>query len=112
MSTMEQTGNGYTFDTFAGEENAPFFLGTIIGKFTGNPGGFISNYREWHILLAGIVAGAKAPTLDNVPECPPLWKDKAHYFDTPAIIVNVAKCQWPTIAVVLAGFAAKAQGLW
>jgi len=109
---VQQTGNGYTYDNYAGEESAPFFLGTWIGKITGNPGGFISNYREWHILLAGCVAGVKAATLSNVPDCPPLWLDEQQYFDTPAMVVNVVKCQWPTVSLAIAGLATKTVGLW
>jgi len=109
---MTPEGNGYTYDLYAGEENAPFFIGTFIGKITGNEGGFISNYREWHILLKAVWAGARAPTLENVPDCPPLWLDEEQYWNTPAMIVNVIKCQWPSIAVFLAGLGTKSLGLW
>lgn len=105
-------GNGYEFDTFAGEENAPFFLGTIIGNITGDSGGFISNYREWHILLSAIVEGFKTKTLGNIPDCPPLWVDEQQYWDVPCMVSNVIKCQWPTASIVLSAYATKLMGVW
>lgn len=109
---MTPEGNGYTIDNFAGEQDAPFFLGTWIGKVTGNPGGFISNYREWHILLAAIICGLKTPIMFNVPDCPPLWLDEQQYWDTPCMIANLVRCQYPTITVVVGGWITKILGLW
>jgi len=108
---VEETGNGYDRDDFAGEENAPFFLGTWIAVITRNPGGFISNYREWHILMAAVNRGLRTKTMFNVPDCPPKWKDKQLYWDTPAMFANVVKCQWPTLSIVAAWFAAKVLGI-
>ena len=107
------TGPGYTTDPFnTPEERAEgFFVGAFVGKFTGEKDGFLSTYREWHILLAGISAGARAKTLENVPECPPLWADEMQYFNIPAMVVNVIKCQWPTITLVIMGLTAKASGV-
>lgn len=99
---MELTGPGYTEDPFKGEENAPFFLGTLIGKITGEKDGFISSYREWHIMLMGISAGMSAKTLEDFPKCPPLWADEAQYYEFPGKIANIIKCQWPSI-IALAG---------
>ena len=110
MIIME--GNGYTFDNYASEGDAPFFLGTWIAKITGNEGGFISNYREWHILLAALWAGARAKTLENVPDCPPLWVDEEQYWNTPAMLVNVIKCQWPSVSLFLGALGTKILGLW
>lgn len=109
-----QTGRaGYDFDPYddAGERAEGMFVGKLIGKFTGETDGFCSTYREWHIFLAGISAGLKAGTLSAVPDCPPLWQDEAQYFNTPAMIANVVKCQWPTVALVLAGLGVKVSGL-
>ena len=92
---------GYDFDPFdsPGEKVEGFFIGTMIGKFTGETDGFLSTYREWHIFLQGMYAGFRAPTLGAVPECPPLWQDEAQYFQGPAMVANVIKCQWPSLAV-------------
>lgn len=106
-----QTGPGYTDDPFKGEENTPFFLGALIAKVTGDPDGFISTVREWHILSKAIPAGLKAKTMENVPACPPLWADESQYWDTPAMAANIIKCQWPTVVVVLSGIAAKYSGI-
>lgn len=94
---------GYEFDPYKGEEATPFFIGTFIARFTGEKDGFLSTYREWHIFLAGVSAGFHAPTFANVPQCPPLWTDEMQYFDTPAIVTNVIKCQWPVLAAVIMG---------
>lgn len=97
---------GYEYDPYdsPGERAEGMFVGTFIGRFTGETDGFCSTYREWHIFLAGISAGFKAPTLGQVPDCPPLWQDEAQYFNTPAMVANVVKCQWPTVAAVIMGY--------
>jgi hypothetical protein len=104
---------GYDYDPYdsPGERAEGMFIGKLIGKFTGEADGFCSTYREWHIFLAGISAGFKAATLGQVPDCPPLWQDEAQYFNTPAMVANVVKCQWPTAALVLAGLGAKTIGV-
>jgi hypothetical protein len=105
---------GYDYDPYdsPGERAEGFFIGKLIAKFTGEPDGFLSTTREWHILLAAIPAGLKAGTLSAVPDCPPLWQDEAQYFNTPAMIANVVKCQWPGVVTVIAGLiAANAAGI-
>jgi hypothetical protein len=99
---------GYDYDPHdsPGERAEGFFVGKLIGKFTGETDGFCSTSREWHIFLAGISAGLRAGTLEQVPECPPLWQDEMQYFNTPAMVANVVKCQWPGIVTVLGGIAA------
>ena len=94
---------GYDFDPFdsPGEKVEGFFIGTIIGKFTGEGDGFLSTYREWHIFIQGMYAGFRAPTLGAVPECPPLWQDEAQYFEGAAMVTNVIKCQWPTVVAAI-----------
>lgn len=96
---------GYDFDPYdtQGERAEGFFIGRVIGKFTGESDGFCSTYREWHIMLAGISAGFKAPTFGQVPDCPPLWQDESQYFNTPAMVANVIKCQWPAIVLFASG---------
>lgn len=100
----EPAGPGYTTDPYKDEGDAPFFLGTMFAGLTGDADGFISTYREWHIMLAGIGAGLRAKTFENVPECPPLWEDEKQYWDVPAMVANVVKCQWPTVATVISGY--------
>lgn len=105
---------GYDYDPYdsPGERAEGMFIGRILGKFTGDPDGFCSTYREWHILLAGVSAGLKAGTLSQVPDCPPLWMDEMQYFNTPAMLANVLKCQWPGVVTVVGGIlAANAAGI-
>jgi len=113
--TTTVTGRpGYEYDPYdsPGERAEGMFIGMLIGRFTGETDGFCSTYREWHILLAGISAGFKAPTLGQVPDCPPLWQDEAQYFNTPAMVANVIKCQWPTVAALIMGYGGlKAAGI-
>lgn len=104
----QQTGPGYTEDPYdsPGERAEGMFVGKIINMVLkpfglDDPAGFCSTYREWHILLAGIVAGLKAGTLEQVPDCPPLWKDEMQYFNTPAMVANVLKCQWPSLVAMI-----------
>ena len=98
---------GYEFDPYrdeSGEVEDGFTF--LFVKWTGK-GGLFSTWRERHIGIAGIVAGLKAGTLENVPDCPPLWADECQYFNGCAMIANVLKCQWPgIIATVTAGIAA------
>jgi len=102
-----QTGPGYAEDPYdsPGERAEGFFIGNIISKFTGESDGFCSTYREWHIFLAAVTTGLRAKTFENVPECPPLWKDERQYWDMPAMIANVIKCQWPGVVAVIGGLA-------
>lgn len=104
---------GYDFDPYdsPGERAEGMFIGRMIGKVTGESGGFCSTYREWHILLAGVSAGFRSPILGQVPECPPLWQDEAQYFNSAAMVANVIKCQAPTAALVLAGAVATGAGV-
>ena len=108
----EELRPGYNYDPYKDETAEDFFIGKLISKVTGDPYGFLSTAREWHIFLAGIAAGARARTLENVPECPPLWRDEKQYFDTPAMITNVIKCQWPSIVTFIAAMGTKAAGVW
>ena len=102
---------GYDYDPYdtPGEKVEGFFVGNLIGKFTGETDGFLSTYREWHIFVRGAYAGFRGPTLGAVPECPPLWRDEAQYFEGSAMVTNVLKCQWPT---VVAGIVAIGAGTY
>jgi hypothetical protein len=109
--SVTQTGPGYTEDPYdtPGERAEGFFVGKIANFFLSRmglsePDGFCSTSREWHIMLAGITAGLKAGTLSAVPECPPKWTDEKQYWDMPAMIANVLKCQWPSVVVLVGGF--------
>ena len=108
-----KTGPGYDSDPYdtPGERAEGFFVGVLFSKFTG-PDGFCSTSREWHIMLAGITAGLKAGTLSAVPDCPPKWTDEKQYWDMPAMIANVFKCQWPAVVTLVGGyFGLKAAGI-
>lgn len=116
---------GYDFDDYdtPGERAEGFFVGVLFGKLLAwigrllgiatldDPSGFLSTYREWHIFIQGLYAGFRAKTFGDVPECPPLWSDESQYFEGAAMFANVVKCQWPTMALVLAGFGAKVSGI-
>lgn len=104
-----QTGPGYTEDPydFPGERAEGFFVGNVVGLIPIlKDSSFCSTAREWHIMLAGITAGLKAGILSDVPDCPPKWTDEKQYWDLPAMIANVVKCNVPgvvaTITAVLA----------
>lgn len=105
-------GPGYTFDPYKDEGEAKFFLGALIGRLTGDPDGFLSTYREWHIFVAAIVAGLKAGTLNEVPSCPPLWEDETQYWGPPAMFANVLKCQWPSFLAFTTVLIAKINGVF
>jgi hypothetical protein len=90
------------YDT-PGERAEGFFVGKIIGKFTGETDGFCSTYREWHILLAGIWAGMKAAQFADIPECPEYWADEAQYYHGGALVSNVAKIYGTSAGATLAG---------
>jgi hypothetical protein len=102
---------GYDYDPYdtPGERAEGMFIGNLLGKFTGETDGFCSTYREWHIFVRGMYAGFRGPTMGAVPECPPLWRDEAQYFEGAAMATNVIKCQWPT---VVAGIAAVGLGTY
>lgn len=104
---------GVDYDPYdAADERAEgFFLGKIFAKVTGETDGFISTYREWHVMVQGAYAGFRAATLGAVPTCPPLWQDEAQYYEGAAMVTNVIKCQWPTIAIALGGLASHVAGL-
>ena len=114
----EPTGPGYTEDPYNsdGEKVEGFFVGSLVNlalKPLGlsDPSGFCSTYREWHIMLAAINAGLRAGTFENIPDCPPLWRDEMQYWNMPAMVANIVKCQWPTVTVVLSGILVKYAGL-
>ena len=94
---------GYDFDPYdsPGEKAEGMFVGTIIGKFTGEADGFCSTYREWHIFWQGAYAGFRAKTLGDVPTVPPLWQDEGQYYEGAAMLFNVVKCQWPTVVAAI-----------
>jgi hypothetical protein len=96
---------GYNYDPYLGEDGEDFFIGKIFARWSG-PQGFCSTAREWHIMWAGINAGFRAKILGDVPKCPPLWVDEAAYFETAAMIANVAKCNIPGVVGTLGGVAA------
>lgn len=116
---------GYDYDPYdaPGEKAEGFFVGVLFGKVLGfigrkigietldDPSGFLSTYREWHISLAGAWAGLRAGTFADIPDCPPMWIDEIQYYRGFAAFFNVLKCQWPTVAVVLAGLGAKVSGI-
>ena len=88
-------GPGYTVDPYKEEGGeCDDFISHIFEPYTGK-GGLFSTWRERHIFLAGVVAGLKAGTLSNIPQCPPLWQDEVQYFDSAATFFNVLKSNWP-----------------
>jgi hypothetical protein len=97
-----KTGPGYTEDPYdsPGERAEGMFVGRYIATFTGDPDGFLSTYREWHIFLAAVTTGIRTKTLENIPECPPKWVDEKQYSDTPAMVANIIKCQWPGVSMI------------
>ena len=117
---------GKDYDPYdTGSERAEgFFVGVLFGKILSiigakfgiptldDPSGFMSTYREWHISLAGVWAGLRAGTFADIPDCPPLWMDELQYYRGAAAFANVIKCQWPTVSIALAAFAAKYLGVF
>lgn len=98
---------GYTFDPYKDEgAECDDIISHLFEPMTGR-GGLFSTWRERHIAIAGASAGFRAGTFSNVPDCPPLWQDEAQYFNGMAMVINVVKCQWPTILVVLGLLGAK-----
>jgi hypothetical protein len=101
-----ETGPGYTEDPYdSPEERAEgFFVGSVVGLIPIlKDSSFCSTAREWHILLAAVNKGFKVKTLENIPDCPPKWTDEKQYWDSPAMIANVLKCQWPGVVAVIGG---------
>ena len=96
---------GYDFDPYdsPAEHAEGFFIGKIIGKITGEADGFCSTYREWHIFVAGISAGFRAPQIGAIPSCPPLWAEEAQYYDAAAMVTNVAKIYGSSAIATLGG---------
>jgi len=87
-----KTGAGYTTDPYdTPEEKAECKdLITKVFAWTGKDGTF-STWRERHVFIRGAVAGLKAPALENVPNCPPMWDDEGQYWDAAAMGFNVGK---------------------
>ena len=67
------------------EIGTPFFL-----RWTGKDGTF-STWRERHISIRAFCAGWKSGILAPVPDCPAIWADEGQYWDSLAMIGNVAK---------------------
>jgi hypothetical protein len=87
---------GYEFDPYdAPDEHAEIFKvgDRVIWD------GLWSTYREIHISMKAIFAGLKASTLQNVPDCPPLWQDEGQYWLL-AMVANVAKIAIYTIILM------------
>jgi hypothetical protein len=97
---------GYEYDPYdsPGERAEGMFVGRWIGKITGDPDGFCSTSREWHIMWNGISDGLSAKTMDDFPKCPPLWIDEKPYYEGPGKLVNIIKCQWPTVVTLIMGY--------
>jgi hypothetical protein len=94
---------GVNYDPYkdeGGEVND--FITKIFYPISG-ANGIFSTWRERHIGLAGASNGWRAPTMGNVPACPPLWSDEAQYYDGMGMLFNVIKCQWPTVSIAIAG---------
>lgn len=108
----EKTGPGYTTDPYdtPGERAEGCPIGKLF-PWTG-PDGLWSTWREWHITEAGLWAGLRAGTLQDIPDCPPLWSDEMQYYRSAAAVANVLKCQWPSIVVAASAIATKIFGLW
>jgi len=102
---------GYEFDPYKDEGGeVEDSISQATEKYVGK-GGILSTWRERHIALAGVWAGLRAGTFSDIPECPPLWMDEIQYYHTAAMVFNVLKCQWPTVAVVIAALGAKYFGI-
>ena len=95
--TSGESGVDYDPYDSPGERAEGMFIGQLVNRFISDPDGFCSTYREWHIMIRGMYAGFRAPTLGAVPPCPPLWQDEAQYFEGAAMVTNVIKCQWPAV---------------
>jgi len=64
------------------EERAEgMFIGTFIGKFTKDPTGFCSTYREWHIFCRGFYSGFNTKLRDKFTSCPSMWDDEIQYYE-------------------------------
>ncbi len=57
------------------------FVGKLVAKLTGEPDGFCSTYREWHIFCRGISNGFKTQLTDKFTDCPEMWNDEAQYYE-------------------------------
>ncbi len=101
----EPTGPGYTTDPYKDEgAECDDMISKLFEPVSGK-GGLFSTWRERHIGIAGASAGYRTGTMENVPECPPLWQDECQYFNGMAMLVNVAKCQWPAVVAGLTALA-------
>jgi hypothetical protein len=101
-----KTGAGYTVDPYKDEgAECDDLISKLFEPISGK-GGILSTWRERHIAIAGAVAGYRAGTAENVPDCPPLWVDECQYFNGFAMLVNLTKSQWPGIVGLVGGIAA------
>jgi hypothetical protein len=69
--------NGYDWDGYSD----PCQLGDIH-----NANIPFHNYRQIHVSENAFVAGVEAPSIKQIPACPPKWTDVAHYW----VIVSLA----------------------
>jgi len=74
---------------------------TIISKIGFGYGGPFSTWRERHIAIAGATAGWRAGTTSLDGTCPEMWLDERQYYEGMWMLFNIAKCQWPSVAVFL-----------
>jgi hypothetical protein len=59
------------------------------------------NFRQIHVGIDAFYAGLKAPSLKQLPECPPLWQDVVHYWDGMCIIGYFAYLAVPGISGII-----------
>lgn len=98
----ERAGVGYTVDPYdTPEERAECEDAiTSLFAFTGKHGTF-STWRERHISILAFKAGLKAGSLEQVPECPPMFLDEQQYWDGVAMGANVGKIVSYSVAATI-----------
>lgn len=52
-----------------------------VFKWSGK-GGLFSTWRERHIFLRGFRSGFGTKLFEKFPECPAMWSDDAHYYES------------------------------
>jgi len=52
-----------------------------VFKWSGK-GGLFSTWRERHVFLRGFRSGFGTKLFEKFPECPSMWKDDAHYYES------------------------------
>lgn len=63
--------NGVDFDAYSDPSQLVDFHNTCIP---------FHNYRQIHISENAFVAGVEAPSIKEIPKCPPKWTDMSHYW--------------------------------